>query len=380
MAGERRRRAVERIALQSARAQDLVAFWQGAAAILAETLPHYWSPCWYTLDPASLLITSHYNAEMAAFPPAWLEAEYVADDVNQLMAVARSRSGLSTLHDATGGDPASSPRWHENIKLGGDQEMIVALRTRSGENWGALGIYRSTDQPLFDDADKAYVRALAPHLAEGARRALMVGEALEPDGPDSPGMVVLDERGRPDSSTVGVEALLRLLPDGEGMARLPTAVLAVGARARRPASPGALGRNAVARVRGSDGRWLVLHGAALEPLDSGRVAVIVAPAHPARIHPLLASVYGLTDREREVTRLVLDGASTQEIADALVLSPHTVQQHLKNIFGKTGVRSRRDLVAKVFFSHYEPRLRDNERRAARGMALRGDPFPPASSV
>jgi len=107
-----------------------------------------------------------------------------------------------------------------------------------------------------------------------------------------------------------------------------------------------------------------------------RVAVIVEPAHPARIAPLLMSVYGLTEREQKVTRLVLQGNSTAEIADRLVVSAHTVQQHLKSVFGKTGVRSRRDLVGKVFFAYYEPRLRDNKRRVIADQPLRGDRTPP----
>jgi DNA-binding CsgD family transcriptional regulator len=103
------------------------------------------------------------------------------------------------------------------------------------------------------------------------------------------------------------------------------------------------------------------------------VAIIVEPAHPARIYPLLMSAYGLTERERDVTRLILQGSSTVQIAQELVVSAHTVQQHLKSIFEKTGVRSRRDLVAKIFFAHYEPRFRDNERRTVGDKPVRGGP-------
>jgi DNA-binding CsgD family transcriptional regulator len=101
------------------------------------------------------------------------------------------------------------------------------------------------------------------------------------------------------------------------------------------------------------------------------VAVIIGPAHPVRIAPLLMAAYQLTEREQDVTSLVLQGASTHEIADALFISSTTVQQHLKRMFEKTSVRSRRDLVGKVFFAHYEPRVRDNEQRASVAVPLRG---------
>ena len=371
-----RQRASDKIARLAGQGMDLVGFWRASTEALASAVPHDFAPCWFTLDPASLLVTSHFDEGVPELPPQWLLHEYYQDDVNKLADVARSKRGVCTLHEATGGDPASSPRWHFNMTLGGDQELIAALRTPAGEAWGALGLYRAPARPLFDEQELAFVGQVAPHLAEGARRALLVGEATDPEGPDAPGLVVLSQDGELESATPGVERWLAALPDGDwDAAKLPSAVRAVAGRALRTAEhPDQPGEVAVSRVLSRSGTWVVLHGAALVSSSARRVAVIVEPAHPARIAPLLMSVYGLTEREQEVTRLVLQGDSTTEIAARLVVSAHTVQQHLKSIFDKTGVRSRRDLVGKVFFAHYEPRLRDNERRARQDRPLRGGPL------
>jgi DNA-binding CsgD family transcriptional regulator len=371
-----RQRASDKIARLAGHGLDLVCFWRASTEALASAVPHDWAPCWFTLDPASLLVTSHFDEGVPELPSQWLLHEYYQDDVNKLADVARSKRGISTLHEATEGDPSSSPRWHFNMTLGGDQELIAALRTHAGEVWGALGLYRKPGQPLFDDADLGFIQAVAPSLAEGARRALLVGEAVDPEGPDAPGLLVLSHDGKLESATPGVEHWLRALPDGDWDAgRLPSAVLAVAGRALRTAEqPDEPGQVAVSRVLSQAGSWVVLHSASLVSGDARRAAVIVEPAHPARIAPLLMSVYGLTEREQDVTRLVLQGNSTAEIAERLVVSAHTVQQHLKSVFDKTGVRSRRDLVGKVFFAHYEPRLRDNERRAIADQPLRGGPF------
>jgi DNA-binding CsgD family transcriptional regulator len=377
VSGDAKQRASDRIARLAGQGLDLVGFWRASTEALASVVPHDGAPCWFTLDPASLLVTSHFDEGVPELPPQWALNEYYQDDVNKLADVARSRRGISTLHEATGGDPSSSPRWHFNMGLGGDQELIAALRTPAGQVWGALGLYREPGQPLFDDQELAFVRSVAPHLAEGARRALLVGEATDPEGPDAPGLVVLSQEGEVESATPGVERWLGELPDGDwDTGKLPSAVLAVAGRALRTADhPDQPGEVAVSRVLSQAGTWVVLHGASLVSGHSHRVAVIVEPAHPARIAPLLMSVYGLTEREQDITRLVLQGNSTAEIADRLVVSAHTVQQHLKSVFDKTGVRSRRDLVGKVFFAHYEPRLRDNERRASADQPLRGEPLP-----
>jgi DNA-binding CsgD family transcriptional regulator len=369
-------RASERIADLSGAGLDLVAFWRAAAEALARAVPHDVTPCFYTLDPASLLITSHYQDGLPEIPAEWLAEEYWGDDFNRIDDVLRSPRGLSTLHEATGGEPERSRRYRTAMReYGCGQEVVVGLRARSGEAWGCLSLYRRFGEPEFDAGELALLSDVSGHLADGARRALLLGEARDPEGPDAPGLVVLREDWSVESLTPGVERWLAELPDGDWEAanRLPPAVLAVAGRARRTADGADPGVVAVARVLAASGRWVVLHGASLASGGATRTAVIVEPAHPARIAPLLMAAYGLTEREQDVTRLVLQGESTAGIAERLAVSPHTVQQHLKGVFEKTGVLSRRELAGTVFFSHYEPRVRDNERRAVHGRPARGGP-------
>jgi DNA-binding CsgD family transcriptional regulator len=371
------RRAEEKIAWLCARPRDLVSLWREATEVLASAVPHWWTPCWYTLDPASLLMTSHFHDGLDEFPPEWLASEYYDEDVNQIADVVRSSSGMSTLHEATSGHPSSSPRWHRNMTMGGDQELIARLRTRSGQVWGALGLYRAPGEPTFTEEEKAFIQATSPVLADGVRCALLIGQAREPEFTDSPGLLILGDNWDLESATPGAQRWLAELPDGDWDAgQLPSSVIALAARTMRIARNPHQGADiAVSRVLTRGGIWVVLHGACLTSTGVPRIAVIVEPAHPSRIYPLLMSAYGLTEREKDVTRLVLQGASTTQIAAELVVSPHTVQQHLKSIFDKTGVRSRRDLVGKLFFAHYEPRLRDNEARTRDHMPLRGGPWP-----
>jgi DNA-binding CsgD family transcriptional regulator len=359
-------RALDRLGAAADRGSDLVTLWREVAPVLREAVPHFETPCFFTVDPASLLVTSHFQEGLPEIPAEWLGREYAQEDYNTMGQVLASRAGIGTLHDATSGRPELSRKYHEEMEpFGCDQELVLALRTRDGECWGSVGLYREAGAPLFGDAESAFLRAAAPLLARGARLGLRTGQALEPDLPDAPAVVVLDAGLHIVSATSTAERWLDLL--GGTRDRLPESVVTAAGRARRPEDG-----PATARVLGRDGRWALLHGSALQPGD--QVSVLVEAAQPAHLETLLMQAHGLTARERDVTRLVLRGRSTTEVAARLAVTEATVQQHLKSVFEKTGVHSRRELVATVFHSHYEPRVRDNEHRAGSDRPLRDGPM------
>ena len=129
-------------------------------------------------------------------------------------------------------------------------------------------------------------------------------------------------------------------------------IQAVASRARRAAAGDGSGP---VRIRTTSGRWLVATGSTLGAGPAGRAAVILEEARAPELAPLIADAYGLSARERSVTQLVAQGLPTTKIATVLYLSPYTVQDHLKSIFDKTGVRTRGELVGQIFLDHYATR-------------------------
>jgi DNA-binding CsgD family transcriptional regulator len=107
--------------------------------------------------------------------------------------------------------------------------------------------------------------------------------------------------------------------------------------------------------------------------------VIIEPARPAELAELIVLAYGFTPREREVTRQVILGRSTAQIAQSLHISPFTVQDYLKTIFDKVGVHSRRELVGIVFRDQYWPRVLAGEHVGPDGFFIRQNPAPRATA-
>jgi DNA-binding NarL/FixJ family response regulator len=91
----------------------------------------------------------------------------------------------------------------------------------------------------------------------------------------------------------------------------------------------------------------------------GETVIVVEPAKPEEVAWLNVAAYGLSPREEEVVRLVVRGLSTKGISKALFIAENTVQRHLSNIFEKVGVRSRRELIKRLFFENLLPGIAGN---------------------
>ena len=300
------------------------------------------------VDPATLLYTRAFRRGMPPeASPAFLAAEFGVDDINQLRQLVGSASPVGWLDEATGGDRMAARRYRMAMRpYGLGDELRIAL-VAGGECWGLLCLHRAQAVAGFATADGARLAALGPGIALALRRTLLIGEATVATTSEGPGVAVLGPDGTVTSVTEAGSRWLEELSDLDNSQRtgLPTVVASVVALLKD--APGGASMGASARVLVRSGRWLTVHASRLDGADRS-VAVIVEPTAAAALAPLIVAAFGLTPRETEVTQRLLIGQARKTIASGLHLSLHTVNDHVKAVFDKTGSSSAGELRARIF--------------------------------
>ncbi len=338
------------------RGLGLRSYFEAADRALAGLVP-FDSSCWLSLDPGTGLPTSHVSREFGSeHLMALARSEFLVDDVNKFAELALAERPVGILSQATDGDLPRSARFVQVLApygYGEGDELRVVFRDGQAA-WGCAALHRRLG--CFEDREARLIADVGGYVAEGIRRAILMTALAADDEPDPPGLIILRGDDTVESLTPGARRLLDEIVDSTGdSAVVPLTVLSLAHQARRAGS-GETEDVASARFPRRMGGWLRLDASLLDGDAHRRVAVIIHPAREPEVATLIVEAYGLSARERQVTRLVLHGRSTQQMADLLQLSPYTVQDHLKSIFARVGVRSRRELVARLFLQHVAPRL------------------------
>ena len=320
--------------------------------------------CVGTHDPATMILTSGRKygalAEMNSHDDVFAELEYADEEPTSFRALAHGPTRAIGLHSATDGDVRRSVRMdrlHRPV-FGFADEMRVLFRDAAGV-WGGMALMRGPDDPAFSPVEVAFMASLSESFARGVRTGIMSRLADSPALDmvrDGPAVVIVDSEDEVVRISAGAEqriADLNTALNGTD----PFSILLGLVQAARSVSASRGAGLPRARVRTASGLWLVLHAAPMVGRDglAGDVVVTIEEARPSEILELVVAAFGLTPREREVTHMVLRGTETKTIASTLHLSAYTVQDHLKSVFDKAGVRSRRELISRVYFDHYLPR-------------------------
>ncbi|MFB7655310.1 MULTISPECIES: LuxR C-terminal-related transcriptional regulator [unclassified Streptomyces] len=345
------------------RATDTHDLFGRTSAELRQLMP-FDSAVWAATDPETGLITAPMLVENLGSGERcaeYWESELLEENVLPFRDLARAAVPVAGLRAATSGLPARSARFRRLLgSQGVDDELRAVLRV-GDRPWAVISLFRMGGGAPFGQDETTLLAGLSAPLASRLRRfARQSASDAQADVP-APGLMLFDPSGEPTSINEEARQHLSRLPEGPSIPsrlglRLPIWLVATALQARAIARGQERAGGARTRIRTVDGRWLTcrascLSGPAGQP---GPVALVIEPAAAADRAVLMAEAYGLTPRELQVTQLIARGLPTAEIATTLFISPHTVRDHIKAVFGKAEVSSRGELVARLFAEHYRP--------------------------
>lgn len=261
----------------------------------------------------------------------------------------RQTTPVQRLHALTGGGLDQSLVWRELLSAFGVTDVAsMVFRDHLG-CWAFLDLWRCGG--VFTDDEAAVLARHVGEITAALRRCALQTFARSTDGPHrheltGPVVLVLSDQLDVQAQTPETERYLRtLVPPDPG--RLPVPAGAYNVAAQLLANEAGIDDHApAARVHLNEGRWLTLRAARM----GADIAVSIENASPTERLDLFWRSAGLTPREAELLDLLAGGADTRTVASRMFLSEHTVQDHLKAIFAKTGTSSRRDLLARVLTS------------------------------
>jgi DNA-binding CsgD family transcriptional regulator len=244
-------------------------------------------------------------------------------------------------------DVDADPYMIEVLRPAGLRYDVQVACIAKGQSWGHLCVRRRAEAGPFSASDLRLLSALAPHLTAGLRAAA-ARASLAAVPADRAGVVVIGPDGIELAN--GVAERLLVHPRGRSRHSFVTAVHVVAAQLAE--TLGDAGSTIVPELEITDEdhhQTYRLRGERVDGADGrARGLIVIEPGSTgARTTPAALVRLGLTEREADVALAVLRDRTTAEIAVELGISPHTVHDHLRNVFAKLDVGSRQQLAMRL---------------------------------
>jgi DNA-binding CsgD family transcriptional regulator len=344
------------LGLSQTRRRDTLTLRRELIMLLRRAVP-FDSWCWAFADPDSQLVSSGTGDSPAATDIGrFLALEYGSDDLDRLLTLAGGGGpAIGVLSQTTSGDLRRSARWRELYHPYGIGDELRLALFADGYCWGYLELLRDHTGGHFTTEEAEFLLRLSAPMAKALRAALTCVSSPATDVPLGPGTLILDVHNEIQATTPQGDQWLALFRSyaipAEALVPAPTPVLSVAARLRSlpESSDVSAAAPAAARVRTRTpaGHWLTIHASHLTGMTvpPGTVAVTIQRAPPIDVAALVFHAHGLTAREHQLARLLLDGLPNTEIAQQLHISTYTVRDHIKAVLDKLGVHSKRELIA-----------------------------------
>lgn len=259
---------------------------------------------------------------------------------------------VATLRTATNDRPERSRMWRE-LLADYDVHDVMSLVFRDGFGcWGFLDLWRIGSGSAFDVAEAALLRRAVHPITDALRRCQAHTFRQGGSLPERTGPVVLllspdlDVKAQTPQTDLYLATLVP--PDGD---RRPIPAAAYNVAAQLIAVESGIDHHpARTRLHLAGGIWLTVTASRIGnavPIERRDIAVSIEISSPAERSGVFVRAHGLTSRESELVGHLAAGSDTRRIASAMYISENTVQDHLKSVFAKTGVRNRRALLARA---------------------------------
>ncbi len=311
------------------------------------------SYAWLLTDPRTAVGCAPL-ADVPSLPdlPRLVKFKYLTD-VNRWTRLARDGPAARSLADGTAGDLEAAPVWREVLfRYGVSDVASVVFADRFG-CWAFLDLWRGPGAIPFVQPDLDFLATLVPQLTMALRRcqATTFSEPAVSQRHDlGPVVLLLDEDLNVVSQTAAAQEWLQaLIPRVSDRPVIPSSAYNVAGQLLA-IEAGVDAHDAFSRVHLAEGFWVSLRAARIEAAaGTGRAAIAVTLEESSPLDRLEVFVLSnaLSTRERQLTELLATGIDTRDLARRLMLSEHTIQDHLKSIFAKTGARSRSTLVSRA---------------------------------